>query len=121
MLLAFGGAAWLLLRGDSLRRWLLFWLAGTFIGLTLAGEKMPWLETHITLPLASKNPITMRRNISRIADLIAREGRSGQDQAVGGRAHFFAACCLARIMPLPDAIGSAKSWYAAFCGYTGAG
>lgn len=51
MLLAFGGAAWLLLRGDSLRRWLLFWLAGTFIGLTLAGEKMPWLETHITLPL----------------------------------------------------------------------
>jgi DNA-binding beta-propeller fold protein YncE len=39
------------LRGDSFRRWLLFWLAGMFTGLTLAGEKMPWLEMHIALPL----------------------------------------------------------------------
>ena len=52
LVLALGGALWLALRGDSLRRWLLFWTAGIFIGLTLAGEKMPWLESHIALPLA---------------------------------------------------------------------
>jgi predicted membrane-bound mannosyltransferase/sugar lactone lactonase YvrE len=51
LLAALGGAAWLALRGDSFRRWLLFWLAGIFTGLTLAGEKMPWLEMHIALPL----------------------------------------------------------------------
>jgi predicted membrane-bound mannosyltransferase/DNA-binding beta-propeller fold protein YncE len=52
LLIAFAGAAWLLVRGDALRRWFLFWLVATFLGLTLAGEKMPWLETHIALPLA---------------------------------------------------------------------
>jgi predicted membrane-bound mannosyltransferase/sugar lactone lactonase YvrE len=52
MLLAFAGAVWLILRGDSFRRWLLFWFAGLFIGLSVAGEKMPWLEVHIVLPLA---------------------------------------------------------------------
>jgi uncharacterized protein (TIGR03663 family) len=31
---------------------LLVWTFGMFIGLTLAGEKMPWLSTHIALPLA---------------------------------------------------------------------
>ena len=52
LLLALGGAVWLALRGDSLRRWLVFWLGAIFLGLTLAGEKMPWLETHIALPMA---------------------------------------------------------------------
>jgi predicted membrane-bound mannosyltransferase/sugar lactone lactonase YvrE len=52
LLLALGGGLWLALRGDSLRRWLLFWTAGIFVGLSVAGEKMPWLEMHIALPLA---------------------------------------------------------------------
>ena len=63
MLLAFGGAAWLLLRGDSLRRWLLFWLGGMFLGLTLAGEKMPWLETHIALPMALIGALALAKAI----------------------------------------------------------
>ncbi len=49
--LALGGAYFLARRGDSLRRWLLFWTVGIFVGLTFAGEKMPWLELHIALPL----------------------------------------------------------------------
>src|SRR5262249_17726420 len=43
---------WLLAKGDVFRRWLLFWIGATFLGLTLAGEKMPWLEVHLALPLA---------------------------------------------------------------------
>lgn len=30
---------------------LLVWTFGMFVGLTFAGEKMPWLSTHIALPL----------------------------------------------------------------------
>ena len=51
LVLGMAGSVWLLLRGDSLGRWLLFWLFGIFAGLSLAGEKMPWLEVHIALPL----------------------------------------------------------------------
>ncbi|MGE5220942.1 MAG: hypothetical protein ACM3PY_00800, partial [Omnitrophica WOR_2 bacterium] len=29
---------------------LIFWCAGIFITLTFAGEKMPWLSTHLTVP-----------------------------------------------------------------------
>jgi len=59
LLLALGGAAWLVLRGDSLRRWLVFWLAGIFVALTIAGEKMPWLEAHIALPLALAGAVAL--------------------------------------------------------------
>ncbi len=71
MLLAFGGAAWMLVRGDSFRRWLLFWLGGAFLGLTLAGEKMPWLETHIALPMALVGAIALARAI----DVLELTGR----------------------------------------------
>ncbi len=37
---------------DRLNRFLLFWLVVTGFALTLAGEKMPWLNVHIALPLA---------------------------------------------------------------------
>lgn len=42
----------LLVRLDLFTRFLLFWFMGAFMGLTLAGEKMPWLNTHLALPLA---------------------------------------------------------------------
>lgn len=71
MLLAFGGAAWLMVRGDSLRRWLLFWLGATFLGLTLAGEKMPWLETHIALPMALVGALALAKAI----DVVELTGR----------------------------------------------
>ncbi len=36
---------------DRFLRFLVFWSAATFLGFTLAGEKMPWLLVHVTLPL----------------------------------------------------------------------
>jgi hypothetical protein len=87
MLLAFGGAAWLLVRGDSLRRWLLFWLVATFVGLTLAGEKMPWLETHIALPLALVAALTLSKAI----DLLDLTGRRWLTAAGAAATTAFAA------------------------------
>jgi len=40
------------LRRDLFRSFLAFWAAAVFFGLSVAGEKMPWLEVHIALPLA---------------------------------------------------------------------
>ena len=37
---------------DALTRFLMFWLVVTSFALTIAGEKMPWLNVHIALPLA---------------------------------------------------------------------
>src|SRR5690606_561314 len=46
------GGIWLLLRRDSFALLLGWWFLGTFVGLSVAGEKMPWLVTHVALPLA---------------------------------------------------------------------
>jgi predicted membrane-bound mannosyltransferase/DNA-binding beta-propeller fold protein YncE len=46
--IALGVAA---VRGDALRQMLLFWFGGLFFALSLAGEKMPWLNLHLALPL----------------------------------------------------------------------
>jgi DNA-binding beta-propeller fold protein YncE len=59
LLLALGGGVWMALRGNSFARWLLFWTAGIFIGLSVAGEKMPWLEVHIALPLALAGAVAL--------------------------------------------------------------
>jgi predicted membrane-bound mannosyltransferase/sugar lactone lactonase YvrE len=61
LLLTLGGAVWLLIKGNSFTRWLLFWIAGIFIGLSMAGEKMPWLETHIALPLTIAAALVLNR------------------------------------------------------------
>lgn len=37
---------------DRFTRFLLYWLVTTALALTIAGEKMPWLNVHIALPLA---------------------------------------------------------------------
>jgi uncharacterized protein (TIGR03663 family) len=44
------GGAWYLLRGDRFSRFLLFWVTGSLVLFSFAGEKMPWLLVHITLP-----------------------------------------------------------------------
>ena len=46
-----GGAAWLIARGNRLARLLAWWFAWTFLSLSFAGEKMPWLTVHLALPL----------------------------------------------------------------------
>jgi uncharacterized protein (TIGR03663 family) len=38
------------LKGDVFRRFLVFWVVGTILAYSLAGEKMPWLSVHTTLP-----------------------------------------------------------------------
>jgi uncharacterized protein (TIGR03663 family) len=63
MLLTFAGVAWLAVRGDAFRRWLAFWLLGVFLGLSVAGEKMPWLETYIVLPMALVGAIALAKAI----------------------------------------------------------
>ncbi|KAA0239706.1 TIGR03663 family protein [bacterium] len=49
--IAVGGAWWSLVRGDAFSRFLWFWLVGTWLVLSMAGEKMPWLNTHLALPV----------------------------------------------------------------------
>ena len=47
------GGVWIVLRRrDWLGALLLFWFSATFVGLSYAGEKMPWLTVHLALPLA---------------------------------------------------------------------
>ncbi len=50
LVIAVGGAWWSIVRGDAFSRFLWFWLAGTWLVLSMAGEKMPWLNTHLALP-----------------------------------------------------------------------
>jgi predicted membrane-bound mannosyltransferase/sugar lactone lactonase YvrE len=79
LVLAAAGAMWLLLRGDSLRKWLVFWLVSIFIGLSIAGEKMPWLESHIALPLVLVAAVTLARAL----DLLDLRGLRWRTAAMG--------------------------------------
>ncbi|MGA2285998.1 MAG: flippase activity-associated protein Agl23 [Dehalococcoidia bacterium] len=45
-------AAMLVLPMDPLTRFLLYWTLSALFAFTVAGEKMPWLNVHIALPLA---------------------------------------------------------------------
>ena len=45
-------AAMLALPMDALSRFLLYWTLSALFAYTLAGEKMPWLNVHIALPLS---------------------------------------------------------------------
>ena len=46
------GGAWLLWRGNRLARLLAWWFLAMLAALSLAGEKMPWLNVHLAVPLA---------------------------------------------------------------------
>ena len=50
LVLALGGGVWAALRGSSFARFLVLWFVALFFALSLAGEKMPWLNTHLTIP-----------------------------------------------------------------------
>ncbi|HLF78556.1 MAG TPA: flippase activity-associated protein Agl23, partial [Dehalococcoidia bacterium] len=66
------GSAWLVLKGDSFKRWLVFWTVGIFIGLSIAGEKMPWLEVHIVLPMILAAAIVIARASENVGLMEAR-------------------------------------------------
>lgn len=53
------GGVWLLRRGEGLATLLVCWFAGTFVALSMAGEKMPWLVVHLALPLALLAALTL--------------------------------------------------------------
>jgi uncharacterized protein (TIGR03663 family) len=63
LLIALVAGIWAALRGNSLTRWFLFWLIGIVVGLSVAGEKMPWLEVHIALPLTLVAAVGLARAI----------------------------------------------------------
>ena len=45
-------AAWLIWRRDGFAIFVGWWFLGTFVSLSFAGEKMPWLTVHLAVPLA---------------------------------------------------------------------
>jgi uncharacterized protein (TIGR03663 family) len=46
-----GLALYTTVQGDQFQRFLCFWLGGALFAYSLMGEKMPWLTTHLALPL----------------------------------------------------------------------
>ena len=52
LVLALAGGAWALFRGSPFGRFLALWFLVVFTALSLAGEKMPWLNTHLAIPAA---------------------------------------------------------------------
>ena len=54
------GAYWLVVwRDHRLATFLTWWAIGTFLALSYAGEKMPWLLVHLALPLAFLAALTI--------------------------------------------------------------
>ena len=49
----------LTLKAPSFVRFLLFWAFATFLALSIAGEKMPWLLAQLTVPFIFCNPDTV--------------------------------------------------------------
>lgn len=56
-----GGLWWSVVRGNAFSRFLVVWLAGVWLSLSWAGEKMPWLNTHLALPTALLAAWTVNR------------------------------------------------------------
>ena len=59
--LCIGGLWWSVVRGNAFSRFVVFWLAGMWIALSWAGEKMPWLNTHLALPACILAAWTVQR------------------------------------------------------------
>ena len=51
LLAGLAGMVWFYRREDLFTRFLIFWALGSFFLFTLAGEKMPWLLVHLSLPM----------------------------------------------------------------------
>jgi len=67
------GGAWLLWRRDGLAALLAWWFAGSFIALSLAGEKMPWLTVHLVTPLALLAGLVLGRALPVVRDALVDE------------------------------------------------
>ncbi len=61
LLLALIGGGWAIVRGSAFSRFLVVWFVGFFAALSFAGEKMPWLNTHLAIPAALLAAWTLQR------------------------------------------------------------
>lgn len=55
------GGVWAIARGPSFARFLVLWFLALFVALSFAGEKMPWLTTHLAVPSALLAAWTLHR------------------------------------------------------------
>ena len=79
------GGAWLAIRrGDHFAAMLLWWMAGTLLALSVAGEKMPWLTVHIALPLVLLAAYVLGRVWPRVASRMREGSGSLMAWAAGG-------------------------------------
>ncbi len=74
LVVGLAGGAWLLWRGDRLTRLLVWWFVAMLIGLSLAGEKMPWLTVHLALPLALLAGHAAGQALPPLVSVLARPG-----------------------------------------------
>lgn len=56
------------IKGDEFRRFLVFWPIATFAMYILAGEKMPWLSVHTTVPVVILAGYVLGQVFSRLPD-----------------------------------------------------
>ncbi len=61
LVLALVGGAWAMFRGSAFSRFLVLWFVFLFAALSFAGEKMPWLNTHLAIPAALLAAWTLQR------------------------------------------------------------
>ena len=61
LILALAGGVWALFRGTAFARFLVVWFLVLFTALSFAGEKMPWLNTHLAIPAALLAAWTLQR------------------------------------------------------------
>ncbi len=69
-------------RDDPFRQFLVFWAGAMLFGLSVAGEKMPWLVEHIALPLV----LLAAATVGDTAEPLIRAARAAFRPAVGGLA-----------------------------------
>lgn len=66
--IALFGGWWAVARGDAFARFLVFWILGIWAALSWAGEKMPWLNVHIALPVALLAAWTVQQALARAGE-----------------------------------------------------
>ncbi len=89
--IALGGGWWAVFRGSALSRLLVFWAAGQWVAFSYAAEKMPWNNTHITVPVCLLAAWTIQRAWT-AAD--RRDGREGLLLSIAGIAALSAGISL---------------------------
>ena len=75
---ALAAAGWLIAKRDGFAIFVGSWFLGTLVALSYAGEKMPWLTVHLTIPLA----LLAAYGLGRAIPAAARAARAGRGRPV---------------------------------------